>query len=591
MNKLKEIIENNLYIIKMVLKYTPTYIVGMIAESIIWGVIHSVTSVVFIKLLFEQLELGESFSHNCYLILIMLIFLLLSYLFNVWYLHIYHPKIKQVLKSRMQIDLFYKAENIDFICYDNPTFYNEFIWIMQEADTRAANIIDDIGKVLNRIISLFTISTIIFTIDKTIFSIIIICIIIPIVIRLKKVKLVYSNAKDIKPYERRIDYIGQCFYSSEYAKDIRMSEISGVLKRELTKNIQRQQELSKKYGKSKLKLEIYKNFSNNILRGAGVLGVLIYNLDLKTINLGDFAASYSGIGKLYWVINTLTDYIINFAEHSLYVNRIKEFLEYENITYEGRLELKKFESLEVKNVSFKYENSKDYVLKDVSLKILRGDKIAIVGYNGAGKTTLIKLLLRLYNPTSGSILLNGIDISKYSLKKYREKIGVLFQDFKIFEATLAENVLMDIYDETKEKEVIKGLQWAGFYNIDYFPKGIQTHIGREFDKEGINLSGGEKQKVALARLYKQSNQLMIMDEPSSALDPISEYKFNQEIYKIEKDKTIIFISHRFTTTIMADNIYMFEDGKIIECGSHSKLLEQNGKYAFMFHTQTKRYTK
>ena len=269
------------------------------------------------------------------------------------------------------------------------------------------------------------------------------------------------------------------------------------------------------------------------------------------------------------------------------------------------------EAIQFKNVSFSYEfsahpkylfNDKNHVLtqkesenkdalKNVNMTIRAGEKIAIVGYNGAGKTTLIKLIMRLYDPTDGEILYNGINIKEFDTDEYRKMIGTVFQDFKIFATTRAENVMNGKYNApADEKTVLKALDSADFSEkLSELSEGINTHLTREFNEKGTNLSGGEAQKVAIARVFAQDYPIVIMDEPSSALDPMAEYNLNQSILHNTNDKTVIFISHRLSTTRIADKIYMFDTGKLIEEGSHNELLDQNGKYAEMFRVQSEKY--
>ena len=224
------------------------------------------------------------------------------------------------------------------------------------------------------------------------------------------------------------------------------------------------------------------------------------------------------------------------------------------------------------------------------MSIKAGEKIAIVGYNGAGKSTLIKLLLRLYDVQKGTIRLNGKDIKEYKKEEYHSLFATVFQDFKIFAATIADNVKMGCVQEKDYAGIEQALCQSGFKErLGSFKKGMKTSLTREFDEEGVNLSGGESQKVAIARTFYKYCPVIILDEPSSALDPVSEYQLNEMMLKAAKDKAVIFISHRLSSTVMADRIYMLEQGKIIEVGSHKELMEKNGKYAQMFRMQAEKY--
>ena len=226
------------------------------------------------------------------------------------------------------------------------------------------------------------------------------------------------------------------------------------------------------------------------------------------------------------------------------------------------------------------------MLRHVNMKIRAQTKAAIVGYNGAGKSTLVKLLMRLYDPTEGEILLNGRNIKEYDVEEYRHSFGTLFQDFQIYAATLGENVKMGFADN-REEEVIKGaLKKAG---VPDNLGDISIPLLREYDNNGRLVSGGEAQKIAIARAFLKDPHTYILDEPSSALDPISEYNLNQTLFELSKDKTVIFISHRLTTTRMAEQIYMMEQGRVIEKGNHEELLAEGGRYAEMFKKQAEKY--
>jgi ATP-binding cassette subfamily B protein len=277
----------------------------------------------------------------------------------------------------------------------------------------------------------------------------------------------------------------------------------------------------------------------------------------------------------------------------------------------GDEEVPPFASLELRNVSFTYdfsdkpryefhdadhkmpetESGRGDALRHVDLTLRRGEKIAIVGYNGAGKTTLIKLLMRLYDPTEGLVLWNGRDLREYDTEQLRGRIGTVFQDFKIFAASVGENVMGGRYDPESDEETVRtALDAAGFTEkLRELERGIDTTLTREFDDHGTNLSGGEAQKVAIARVFAKPFELIIMDEPSSALDPVAEYELNQAILRYAADKTVIFISHRLSTTRMADRIYMFDSGALCEVGSHDELMKRDGKYAEMFRLQAEKY--
>ena len=256
---------------------------------------------------------------------------------------------------------------------------------------------------------------------------------------------------------------------------------------------------------------------------------------------------------------------------------------------DGTLTVPNSGDIELKDVEFTYKGNEKPTIGGISMSIKKGEKIALVGYNGAGKTTLIKLILRLYDPTQGSIYFGENNLKEYPIKEYRGKYGVLFQDFEIVAASIAQNFSMSDgeFDKEKADTVIKKVAFAE--KLQSLPDGYETQLTKEFSDNGVNLSGGEAQKLALARVLYSSANVIILDEPSSALDPIAEYELNKAVTELSGDKTVIIISHRLSTTRFVDKIYMLEYGRIIEEGDHNTLLLKNGKYAEMFSAQAEKY--
>ena len=251
----------------------------------------------------------------------------------------------------------------------------------------------------------------------------------------------------------------------------------------------------------------------------------------------------------------------------------------------------KFESLEVKNVSFAYPKNNNNALTNINLKLERKEKIAIVGLNGAGKTTLIKLLLKFYNPKEGDILYNGKSIKNAKEDVLRKKYAIVFQDYRIYGVTIGENILMrKIANEEDEKRVWTALEYVGMKEkITKLPQGINTICTREFRSDGAVFSGGELQRIAIARAFASNADIFILDEPTSNLDPLAEKRINNLIIEKAKDKAVILIAHRLSTVVDADRIILIEYGKIVEEGTHAELIEKKGKYFEMFTTQSYLY--
>ena len=244
--------------------------------------------------------------------------------------------------------------------------------------------------------------------------------------------------------------------------------------------------------------------------------------------------------------------------------------------------------LELKNIKKTFDGVT--VLDHVDFSVEDGEIVSILGSSGSGKTTLVKLLLRLYDPTEGEVTLNGKSAKDYRLSSWRDLFGCVFQDFKLFSLSVKENVLHRLPRDGDDERVTEALKESGAWQkIETLEHGIESTMTREFDDEGVNLSIGEQQKVSLARIFAEKTPFVVLDEPSSALDPIAEHKMFENMIKATEGRSVIFISHRLSSAVLADRVYMMEDGEIIEEGSHRELMEKNGKYAEMFRLQAKNY--
>ena len=607
--KITKIIKNNFIMLRAIAKHTPMYFVLMIAEGLIWGCINS-ASAVFNYNLLNAISTGADFLYAAKIIAVMAGFYLLAYAFDKWYWLVQNPILKKKLHLKMHEELFLKALSLDLACFDDPEFYNDFVWAMNESDKRAIEVIENTGKLINRIVASFTMFGILITVDPIIAVILFVSSAITVVCNLMGNKIEFRHNKEHNPLGRKRSYINRVYHLSDYAKEIRISRADELLLADYDENTEKMIGLNRKYGK---KYFLVYGLSWNGLGQLTFFSIVVYMIFLLSrgrIAVGGFAATVSVMWSIRWMITDLIERITKYSKHSLYIEKYLEFMRFEPQVKTGGTALPEFRSLEFRDVSFSYEFSahpkyryheedhkphtgnedgKD-VLKHVNLKITAGDKIAIVGYNGAGKTTLIKLIMRLYDPTEGEILYNGVNIKEYDLDEYRKKIGTVFQDFKIFATSIAENVMNGEYREEDRETVLSALGSADFTEkLDSLEDGIDTHLTREFNEKGTNLSGGEAQKVAISRVFAKDYPIVIMDEPSSALDPMAEYNLNQSILHNTEGKTVIFISHRLSTTRIADKIYMFDSGRLVEEGSHSELLKMNGKYAEMFNVQSEKY--
>ena len=497
------------------------------------------------------------------------------------------------LKNRMHSELFEKAAKIDLACYDNPEFYNDFIWAINEADTRTVAVYSNTVDLFRAIVQILGGFLIIGLLDPTLIILAVVAFGGSFTFSILQNKRQLQFDEECKPVIRKRDYISRVFYLPEYAKELRLTTAGKRLIGEFHDAIEMLKGIVHKHG---IKMAILQFIQSYVMWSLliDVLATLIIAyrvLVTKTVTLGAFLPLINAVesltGGFSWIMQVLSKY----QQSSPYIDKFRKFMDYEIQIKEEPSDFKMDtvpQTLEVKGITFAYSDQS--VLQHITFKIQPYEKIALVGYNGAGKTTLVKLLMRLYDVTEGCISVGGTDIRKYNVSDYRSAFGAAFQDYQIFAATIAENVaMMPITDEMRPA-IVHALEIAGFgERLQSLPNGIDTLLVREFDESSINLSGGEMQKIAIARVFFKNCPYIILDEPSAQLDPDSEYNLNRSIMEKAANKTVIFISHRLSTTVMADRIYMFENGEIIEQGTHAELMHQNGKYAEMFHIQSDQY--
>ncbi len=400
-----------------------------------------------------------------------------------------------------------------------------------------------------------------------------------------------KREEELMPISRKRDYINRVFYLADFVKDIKTGAISDKLKRDFTDTSEEMEQVAVKHGKAITWLAIARDGISALAFDGAYLIYLFYQALVKgKYGLGSLLAVYNAANRLSGNIRRVIMMLPRFEEQSLYIEKMRTFLETENTMPDnGTLPVPSQGDLVLENVTFTYPGNDKPTINGVSLHIKQGEKIALVGFNGAGKSTLIKLLLRLYDPDSGTVRLGNNAASEYPIRDYRRHFGALFQQFEIIATGIGQNLTMSDapLDKDKADEVMKK---AAFWDkLCSLPEGYDTPLTKEFDDNGINLSGGEAQKIALARVLYADAGVIVLDEPSSALDPIAEYQLNKTVTELAEDKTVIIISHRLSTTRFVDKIYMLEDGRVIEQGNHDALLAQNGKYAEMFRLQAEKY--
>lgn len=587
-------IKNNFYALSLVWKMCPIPVIHMALSRLLYYFGWLFYSAFFMRYVINALQSGESFQAIMIFIGITVSVFASMALYNSYIQGYVAPVANASLNKQLYQKLFKKARNVELECFENSDFYDKYTLAMKNADTNLYNTVDQLFGVLFGFVASICAFVFMFKVDKLSVTFILLPIIGNFYFRILNSRIDYKRNKEMAPHNRRIDYINRIMYLKDYAKEIRLTKIFNLLKRQYTDAITGVADVTKKFVlKSAFLHWFYVMFTFTFI----FEGLLIYGayrtLVSNTMNLPQLAVLTSMMVSTTWILIGFTDSVTNSIKNGLFVDYLRTFLEYEEKIpedYDGADPGDKIESLEFRNVSFAYKDTP--VLSGLNMKFQGGKTYALVGHNGAGKSTIIKLLLRFYDPTEGEIFLNGRNIKEYNLQKYRALFATAFQDNRMFSMSVADNVTLgeNLTAEDQKEIVTEALQLSGVYDkIMSLPQGMNTTLTREFDDEGAVLSGGEFQKIVVARAFARRCPIKVFDEPSSALDPIAEYKLFDNILKACKENTLLFISHRLSSVQNADHVFLLEQGQVREEGSHRELMKLGGLYADMYQKQAENY--
>ncbi|MCL2764933.1 MAG: ABC transporter ATP-binding protein/permease [Treponema sp.] len=496
--------------------------------------------------------------------------------------------------SRLYSEIYRKAENVELSCYEDTSFYDKYTMAVDGASDKIIQTTRLLFEIVAALLAAAITYAAMFQIDKMLILFVLSPFIGNYIFGTIRNKISLRMYKEITPFNRRTEYVNRVMYLSDYSKEMRLSKIYNVLENTYNKAVGNSIKTYKKYRAKSTACEfgIY-YFSYPII----FEGILLYGaycvLASKTLVLSQFAVLVSMMGLASWALINSANNLMECGRNGMFLHNLRSFMNHKETIAEdqdGIIPDQNITCIEFRNVSFEYRSGVP-VLKNLSFAMTCNSSIALVGHNGAGKSTIVKLLFRLYDPTGGEILVNGINIKEYNLKAYRNIFAAAFQDYKIFAGTVRENVLMGRKCRQEPDDIVKkSLTRSRIIDkVMSLPYGIDTILTKEFDEEGQVLSGGEFQKIVVARAFANPAPVKVFDEPSSALDPIAEHELFESILEESKDNFMFFISHRLSSVKNANEVLMLENGEIIERGTHTELMEKNGKYADMFTKQAKNY--
>ena len=596
---MKRVIENQIYLWKLCFRTCPAYMIYHLYDGFRYQGVIFMEHVLGIRYVLRCAEYQEPFWKAFLVIGIILALNILQIIPDGFFIHGWTFRCKPKLYRALKEQMFQKASEIDLSCYDDPDYYNDFVLAVAEAETSIDRFLSMTNLLVQGLTILFT--TGVFYLMTNAMGLVFVLASFVLRFFASRIlnKLNYKVRLRVNPLERKRNYVSRVFYLNDYAKELRLHpEVGDSLEEEFKEANDEIITEQKKVAKKRVLLGFLNGymFDAFILDGLYITYLVYQAAVLHTIDRSNAVILFNRTGSLRRGMMNLADIFPQAQENSLYVEKIRKFLAYEPKikATEGDAVPSENAAIELHDVSFRYRDDLPNTLNGISMSVKPGEHVAIVGYNGAGKTTLIKLLMRLYDPTEGTIAYHGRDIREYCANDYRSRFGVVFQDYQLYGASLAENVVMnqmpaEIPEEDAEK-ITDALCRAGFgERLKTLPRGLNSAVTTEFDKEGVNFSGGESQKIAISRAFYKNADILIMDEPSSALDPLAEYELNKAMESAAEGKTVFYISHRLSTTRDADRILMLENGRIVEEGTHESLLKLDGKYAAMWRVQAGRY--
>lgn len=594
-SKVKKWFQNIALMLRPVWKQDKLYFFVYIMWDCIYGPLSTMLYVFLMQIALDQLSSGAEINTIAATLFFFFICELLLSIGGTMLFSLYFNQCRVKIIASVNTEICEHIKYTDYRYFDDPDYYDEYTVSYAQYANKSMEAFERFSGMLSTVI---TIGTLIgYIMSSTIYAILITFVSVVIKVLIDKVinKIDIKKEEESAPVERRSGYYRGILCSRDAAMDIKSTNIYQILMEHYRRSTQQGIEINLKYGKKTTRWSAVQDFA---LQGSSLaIRMIVCGMIFAgKVGVGSFVSLLSAANSLAWKIQGISKIYAAFDKFALYGEKIKHFMNQpcaieQQAVDKKRILMKERQPFSVvfDNVGFSYENS-SFLIKHLSFSINKGQKIAIVGENGCGKTTLTKLLLRLYDPNEGEIMINGIPLKNINLATYRANVGIAFQDSLVYSLPLREN--MSAYQMLKNSEDLGEFSESSIGEIlKKNDATLDTDVSKYFFKDGIVLSGGEKQQVAVSRLFTKEFGLLIFDEPSSALDPFAEEKLNQMIFDRANKTTTILISHRLSNVVKADCIYVMKNGEIVEKGTHAELLVADGVYSEMFLLQAKNYQK
>lgn len=550
----------------------------------------------YLKWILDYITLGKEVVNADtkinYIVLVFAIQLisLLFYTIDVFLSRVIIPRREYIIKNKLQNIFINKSMNQDLSNYEDWDFYDTYTKTVRYADTKALEIVNLLFTILNSIVSLIVMFVVVSQLDATVLIIVFFMVVVSSFDQRFSNKYSYEQFESEETINRESEYIKKVAHHKNFAKEVRIFHMAPFLQKKLNDVFIRKYFIFKKANTKYWKLKYCVHLINSVIMTPLLLVYIGFKVLFGTVSIGSFTVLFN---SAYSVSGNLSALIMSFDklgfECKYYVFKLEKMLNLKpSIENSDGLNLEGIDSIEFKNVYFKYPTHSQWVLNDVSFKLEKGENVALVGKNGAGKSTIIKLLLRLYDVSKGEILINGMNIINYDVHSLRRNFSAVLQDYQIMDFTIEDNILLG--EKNKLNFIYEALKFVDFEKrIEHCKKGIQTYIGREFDPDGEDFSGGERQKIAIVRGLVRKRDCVLWDEANSSLDPFSEAKINKAMTEKDNNRILVVVTHRLTSAVSASKIIHIENGKLISTGNHFDLLEKDAIYKKMFDLQAALY--
>ncbi len=602
-------IKNDIYFLKYVFEFSPSYVIGEAIVAIVNGLM-PLPGIIISKLLVDGLVYEVSFQKIVFYILVYAALQFAGSFITEFITERYININGHLYAMHFLLMVNRKKTELDLAQLDDPEVHQQAA-MAEDLVYKGIGIdmIDNFFTAITSIVSIIATAIVLVYADILLLFIILLFSFFSVILDMGIENWELGQREENIYLTRVLNYYIEIMGDKACAKETRLYGFVSWLMEKYYQTLKAlRKRLNKLYNKI-LKINLTSIILEN-LKNNGIYLYLAWLAFQKKISIGGFSQYFNAAHQFSESISDFANFLVNLNINGKYIASFKDFMdlkpeiqkEYSSLCKE------KFDkvieeplTISMSHVNFRYKGMDKLAIEDFSYKFEQGKVYVIAGENGAGKSTLVNLLSNLYKPCSGGIYLNGIAVDSFNDKDYKSLFSVVFQDFKYFAFTIGENVALDKYkkentnsqdtmDNETDREIKNALQAAGLWKkVKSLDKGIAANLGKIFYKDGVVLSGGENQKLAFARAIFHKPRILVLDEPSSALDPVAEDELLKSFQQISKDKIVIYISHRLSSSVLADEILFIKDGKLCESGTHYQLIKQQGEYARYYNTQAKYY--